>query len=131
MFDSIVTLEERFLNEGREEGAAAGDAEGRREGKELGRLRGYEMGAEMGFYRGFCVVWLAIQKAETGGSRIRTQVEGLAALAAQVPRSNAPDHDMNILLESCRAKFRTISAMLKLDLAFHTRSQVAASDLSF
>ncbi len=74
-FDTLLTLEDQFYNQGYAEGTADGELAGRTEGRQLGLERGFQKFVESGRLQGRAIVW---------GSRLRgqQQVQGEGGEAA-------------------------------------------------
>lgn len=51
MFDDIINLEDRFIEEGKQLGASLQEITSMRTGREIGLSRGLEIGQELGFYK--------------------------------------------------------------------------------
>ena len=60
IFDSIIGIEEAFVEYGREEGLKAGKRSGIEEGFELGLSKGNEIGTEVGYYWGCAQTWKSL-----------------------------------------------------------------------
>ena len=73
-FDSLLMCEERFVQEGYNEGLKAGQEIGHQEGFHLGLKKGKEIGSEIGFYRGFAKGWISILR---GSSEVKQSLLSL------------------------------------------------------
>ena len=60
-FDSLLTLEEEFLDRGRKEGVEHGAKVGFEDGRLLGLQRGFDLGEEFGTMYGSTLFWIALQ----------------------------------------------------------------------
>ena len=56
-FDTLLTLEDQFYNQGYAEGTADGELAGRTEGRQLGLERGFQKFVESGRLQGRAIVW--------------------------------------------------------------------------
>jgi Essential protein Yae1, N terminal len=142
IFDVTLAVEEAAAAEGRARGLLAGSAEGATEGRELGFAKGHELAAEMGYYKGCCATWLAMHELEAKepgraprlaklSEKALASMAALVDMAAAVPRENTGDTDLLASVQSCRAKFKAITAMLHADVRFDPRAEAAAKDMSF
>lgn len=57
LFDSVLNLEENFLEEGKKQAENEGKALGLKEGFELGWQKGSEFSTELGYYLGCILFW--------------------------------------------------------------------------
>jgi len=60
IFDSLLTIEQTFIEEGRADGILYGSRLSRKEGIELGYKTGFELGNELGYYLGCVEGWLLL-----------------------------------------------------------------------
>lgn len=58
--DYLLTLEERFYQEGLDSGTPHGQLHGLFEGRALGREKGWELWEEVGYYEGVAKLWKAV-----------------------------------------------------------------------
>ncbi|XP_037073007.1 protein LTO1 homolog [Pollicipes pollicipes] len=122
-FDSIVFAEQTELDQGYKEGHEAGCTEARAVGRGLGFQRAAQLASEVGFYGGFAQQALAQLAAADGASdaasqqlrRARPLLLGLTRLIERLPRHNSRDSDVSALLDTVRAKFRQVCAVLKVN----------------
>ena len=143
IFDAALSVEETAAAAGRAAGQAAGAEEGAQEGTAMGLQRGRKLAAEMSFYHACCARWLELQQqeAQTPGAapllavvppKCLASMAALLELTAAVPRVNDRSADLAVAAQTCRAKFKAITAMLHAtDVRFDPAQQTAAKDMSF
>ena len=62
--DSVLSLEERFYQEGLASGQPHGELHGLFEGRALGREKCWELWEEVGYYQGAALLWRAVLTAQ-------------------------------------------------------------------
>eukprot|EP00611_Tribonema_gayanum_P019966 TRINITY_DN3562_c0_g1_i1.p3 TRINITY_DN3562_c0_g1~~TRINITY_DN3562_c0_g1_i1.p3 ORF type:complete len:119 (-),score=43.03 TRINITY_DN3562_c0_g1_i1:806-1135(-) len=109
----------------------------------MGRQKGHELAAEMGFYRGCCMAWLALLRDNDGvtsalrpeltkaSDKLMASMQAVADMAMATPRENTMDEDLVARVASCRAKFKTVTALLRADVKFDRAADAAARDMTF
>lgn len=67
--DDLVSLEDRFYEEGWAQGAPHGELHGLFEGRALGREKAWELWEEVGYYEGVATLWrgILIAQGKEGG----------------------------------------------------------------
>lgn len=80
-FDTLLTLEDQFYNDGYNQGMADGLVAGRAEGRQLGLERGFQKFVESGRLQGRAIVWanrLQLGQARTSSSSSRSNAAASA-----------------------------------------------------
>ena len=130
-FDSLLELEERFLEEGTQKGEEHGKQVGIEDGFKLGIKKGSDIGAEIGLYLGNCLIWkeillLQMDQQPANSQALQRKLKEIAKLSnliSQYVESAHPKNEKIIeLLESIRAKFKLVSA--QMGIAYEASSSI-------
>lgn len=108
IFDDIVLIEERLMQQGYKEGFEQGSKEGQIEGFKLGYSQGVQLGKELGNIYGFI---LAQQQKQNTEKVLRTLAH-LKDLISKFPKTNDPDKNIIEDLDQIRQQFKKLNAML-------------------
>ncbi|XP_066299704.1 protein LTO1 homolog [Branchiostoma lanceolatum] len=112
-FDDIFLAEEKFQNQGYQEGFELGKQAGIEEGHVMGISQGRSMGSEIGFYHGFACSWKVILERDSSkGPRALKAVDALLELIWRIPIRNAEYGGLTEDLDRIRAKFRQVCSLL-------------------
>eukprot|EP00887_Chlorella_sp_A99_P003660 scaffold7.g3660.t1 len=118
LFDSALTLEEKHIADGYEEGVKDGRRAGHTEGRTLGLQKGFEVGHELGYYHGCLELWRQLEARPGGGWLFGERAaRGMAALRAQLdtfPLSDPQDERLQELMDRVRGRFKAVVAALGL-----------------
>jgi len=113
MFDKVVFMENKLIQEGYNTGFSNGEEQGKLEGFALGIKHGREIGKELGFYKGFVKTWLLF--ISTDKKRAVKLLEQLHQLLNEYNDSvNIEDETMQDKVDIIRAKFKQVSSVLKV-----------------
>ncbi|KAH8153763.1 uncharacterized protein LAJ45_01530 [Morchella importuna] len=132
IFDSLLSLEEDFYQEGYALGVKDGEQAGRIEGRAFGLEKGFEKFLELGRLQGRCSVWKArippqstAPPATVGyagkpndihitNSRVQKQTESLAVILTNPPFKNDEEsvEEVDETLKRGRNKAKVLSNML-------------------
>ncbi|KAK4104519.1 DUF1715-domain-containing protein, partial [Parathielavia hyrcaniae] len=85
-FDSLLTLEDQFYNQGYSQGMADGLAAGRAEGRQLGLERGFQKFVESGRLQGRAIVWANRLRMSAQAKKEEGANEGKVQRQRQRPR---------------------------------------------
>lgn len=136
VFEELLQLEERYYQKGVEEGQERAEELAFQDGYTMGRRIGMEIGEELGWYRGSLMAWEALLKSRpegTSSSKLPNALENLRTMIDEFP-SDPTDENILTKLERIRAKFKHLTALLKIKQNYRDSapSQVQARrDLSF
>mmetsp|Transcript_23136 Transcript_23136/g.35215 ORF Transcript_23136/g.35215 Transcript_23136/m.35215 type:complete len:138 (-) Transcript_23136:148-561(-) len=113
-FESVLTLEESFLQEGREEGFGHGQRAGFEDGKSLGLERGFEFGSELGAIYGSIMLWSNLLSHFPDRYSPRTQkvITKLSNIIQDFP-SSPTDEKYDEKLELIRNTFKQANSLMK------------------
>ncbi|XP_064629786.1 protein LTO1 homolog [Lineus longissimus] len=116
VFDSIVLADEKFQQEGYDEGFKDGQLQGIQEGYKLGTKHGLQLGAEVGFYHGFVI---GLQKVLEGDDKLTPRkVTVLKSFRELVMAFDIVDHHNEKFSDNVgkiRAKFKQVCSLLKVN----------------
>lgn len=118
VFDEILLSEEKLIAESYKEGFKIGAVKGNPEGYHLGYHRGAEIGSEIGYYTGVTESYLNFAKDGNLPEKIIKSLNNLKTLLDNFPRYNTEDVDIIEQASIIRAKFKKVSAQLKIDVAY-------------
>ncbi|KAJ1998628.1 hypothetical protein GGI04_003729 [Coemansia thaxteri] len=129
LFYSIANVEDEFEDAGYIEGLEAGKVAGRIEGRGMGCDNGLDIGREVGFYQGWVQQWLraASARPELVPERVVKKLAALQSVIDEVPAANGEGADFADRLKAIHQKFKTVSAMLGINVA----AELPSSSLSF
>ncbi|KAJ3417135.1 hypothetical protein HDV05_006994 [Chytridiales sp. JEL 0842] len=113
--DNLLHLETMFEEYGRDDGVEDGRIRGQTDGVQIGLKNGFDIGRELGFYLGASEMWLEIvRKApESYPARAQKVLESMTAQIKEFPETNDPNISILDLLDKIRAKFKTVTSLLK------------------
>ncbi|KAF8934941.1 hypothetical protein BGZ58_005339 [Dissophora ornata] len=113
--DSLVHLENMFVEYGREDGLAAGVRNGVIEGRVMGCEKGFELSREVGYYAGCAQLWKALAQLDSERISEKTlkKINSLQDLIDSFPRQNQLDDDVIALLDRIRGKFKTVASAMQ------------------
>lgn len=131
LFDAVVMADERFHEEGYQEGYADGSDLGLEEGRQLGMAQGARIGSEIGCYRGFACAWRCLldSGAPEKDSRKRKVLEALMEMIQTFPYDDPTYEKLHEDLDRIRGKFRQLCSLLNVQPDF--KVGVEGSGLSF
>ncbi|CAH1241596.1 HUS1 [Branchiostoma lanceolatum] len=125
-FDDIFLAEEKFQNQGYQEGFELGKQAGIEEGHVMGISQGRSMGSEIGFYHGFACSWKVILERDSSkGPRALKAVDALLELIWRIPIRNAEYGGLTEDLDRIRAKFRQVCSLLGVSPDFGVVSTIS------
>ncbi|KAL1923185.1 uncharacterized protein VTP21DRAFT_9561 [Calcarisporiella thermophila] len=112
--DTLVELENMFMEQGRDEGFEAGERAGVIEGQVFGCEKGYELALEVGYYAGCMEAWqlAASQHPSKFSPRTLKALSSLNAAIEAFPKENNLDVDFMELVEKIRARFKVLMSLL-------------------
>ncbi|KAL6042029.1 hypothetical protein QOT17_024633 [Balamuthia mandrillaris] len=118
-FEALLDLEERFIDEGWAEGKRNAEQAGFQDGRGLGLSKGRELGEELGFYYGCVVAWSQMANSTKSSHPYQFSQRTLTALSKLKEKilafpANPTDENLQEALDSIRANFKKVSAMLKV-----------------
>uniref|UniRef100_A0A672UXC8 LTO1 maturation factor of ABCE1 n=2 Tax=Strigops habroptila TaxID=2489341 RepID=A0A672UXC8_STRHB len=131
MFEEIVMAEERFHDEGYQEGYAEGSHVGVVEGRRYGSLHGAKIGSEIGCYLGFALTWQYLLRKctdEKNNKKIRA-LDSLIRMIQKFPYEDPTYDKLQEDLEKIRGKFKQVCSMLNIQSDF--RISTESSSLTF
>ncbi|XP_078580303.1 protein LTO1 homolog [Branchiostoma floridae x Branchiostoma japonicum] len=112
-FDDIFLAEEKFQNQGYQEGFELGKKAGIEEGRVMGISQGRSVGSEIGFYHGFACSWKVILESDSSkGPRALKAVDALLELIWRIPIRNNEYPTLTEDMDRIRAKFRQVCSLL-------------------
>ncbi|KAF9172032.1 hypothetical protein BGX21_006444 [Mortierella sp. AD011] len=113
--DSLIHLENMFVEYGKEDGRAAGIRSGVIEGRVMGCEKGFELSREVGYYAGCAQLWKALAQLDPERISEKTlkKVNSLLDLINSFPRQNQLDDDVIALLDRIRGKFKMVASALQ------------------
>ncbi|KAF9113970.1 hypothetical protein BGX27_000433 [Mortierella sp. AM989] len=113
--DSLVHLENMFVEYGREDGIAAGVRNGAIEGRIMGCEKGFELSREVGYYAGCAQLWKTLAQLDSQRIPEKTlkKIDSLLDLINSFPRQNQLDDDVIALLDRIRGRFKTVASVLQ------------------
>eukprot|EP01128_Nolandella_sp_AFSM9_P007973 TRINITY_DN4553_c0_g1_i1.p1 TRINITY_DN4553_c0_g1~~TRINITY_DN4553_c0_g1_i1.p1 ORF type:complete len:135 (-),score=31.51 TRINITY_DN4553_c0_g1_i1:228-632(-) len=115
LFDDILFLEDRFVEEGEQEGMEAGLRGGRTQGLYVGHVKGIQLGKELGYYKGVLAGWTLVGAA-ANKERLQKKIVSLTSLVATfVFDANRPT--VMEEFENIRNKFKFISKQLSFTIS--------------
>ena len=130
MFDDISLSENKFTDQGYQQGLESGLKKSYIEGEELGWVKGKQIGAEIGFYTGFVSTYrLKINSeisensanseaaAKKKTDKILAALNKLETLTVEFPDYNSKE-GFEEKLEEIRAKFKLVCSLLKISSEF-------------
>ncbi|XP_045537015.1 protein LTO1 homolog [Papilio machaon] len=117
--EDIFLSENTLCQDSYKEGFRVGSEEGNSEGYHLGYHRGAEIGRELGFYYGIVTNYLEQNKSDSKqedrlSDKTIKQLEKVKGLIDTFPHNNSEHHDILTLLETIRAQYKKVCAMLKV-----------------
>ncbi len=116
LFDSLLHLEEHFVQQGIESGRQHAEQAAYRSGFELGQKKGSEIGEELGYYFGCVTLWLELANKHPdlfAGKRVLPTLMKLQQLICTFS-SDPTKEELFDDLENIRAKFKHLAALLKV-----------------
>lgn len=111
VFDDLLFVEERLIEEGFKEGFNESSIQENTEAYHLGYHRGAEIGAEIGYYKG--VVEYFLNSASTLDKKHIEQLEVLNRNLDEFPKTNTENVDFLAVFNRIRAQFKKLCALLK------------------
>ncbi|KAG5676348.1 hypothetical protein PVAND_006190 [Polypedilum vanderplanki] len=122
VFEQILLSEERIAEESYKQGFEKGVSEGNLEAYHIGFHRGAEIGAELGFYLGV----LENHKIPAPiDEKVTHLISQLKSIIEQFPRVNCDSFDLFESLNTIRAQFKKLTALLKItNLSYPEKSKL-------
>jgi len=122
LFDSVLDLEDNFIEEGRASGRRAAEQRGYEDGLGIGESKGGQLGEELGYYSGCVAAWRALfvlDPALSGAKNERAvrTLEQLDELLKAFP-VDPTNESLFDALESIRSKFKQLASLLKVKQRF-------------
>ncbi|CAG9854557.1 unnamed protein product [Phyllotreta striolata] len=115
VFNDILFLEEKVIDEAYEEGYKIGAAQGNKEGYHLGYHRGAEIGSEVGYYLGVTEKYIDnYANFEEKPVKILRSLENLKQLILEFPQINSPEADVVVLKETIERLVNYLEPLLPL-----------------
>ena len=118
--DGTLMLHEEWRREAEDEGRRAGLAD--EEAVRLGRAHGRDLGREAGFAAGCCAA-LRETLDERRWARVRGAVEAMEGALGRVNWEDAADAGLSHNMETVRAKYKQVCAVLGLQIKTATAEE--------
>lgn len=135
VFDSVLSLEQAFYDEGVSNSQQHGMEAGKATGRDLGFKAGAALTAELEFYRGTATTILSLHDSFPDSIPARaTQAARSLLDMCNEPLSklgNDPTFDMDAHAAALRNVFRQMAAFSKLQLKYNLGVSSRMNDLSF
>ncbi|KAK9317361.1 hypothetical protein V1522DRAFT_27801 [Lipomyces starkeyi] len=127
LFDSLLTLESSFYQQGYDEGLNDGLRSGRSEGTQFGLQTGFQRFVSVGILQGRCRVWKELSSrtnsssntaddvVPVGGGRSTKQLQVLTELVTGIPTENTEDavEEYENRLKRAKARSKVVVRLLK------------------
>ncbi|KAK9387167.1 hypothetical protein V1515DRAFT_82454 [Lipomyces mesembrius] len=127
LFDSLLTLETSFYQQGYNEGLNDGLRSGTSEGTQFGLQTGFQRFVSVGILQGRCRVWKELSNAThsssnpaddvvpVGGGRSTKQLQVLTELVTGIPTENTEDavDEYESRLKRAKARAKVVARLLK------------------
>ncbi|KAJ8096994.1 hypothetical protein POJ06DRAFT_37702 [Lipomyces tetrasporus] len=127
LFDSLLSLESSFYQQGYDEGLNDGLRSGTSEGKQFGLQTGFQRFVSIGILQGRCRVWSELGSGKNpssnaaadlvllGGGRSTKQLQVLTDLVTGIPTENTMDavEDYENRFKRARARAKVVVRLLK------------------
>jgi len=114
--ESLLNIEQKFYDEGFEDGLKHGKELGLIEGRTIGKGKGFEMWEELGFYEGFALMWQAVYTSQNRDTeRAAHHIRHLLDLIKQFPQVNPPessDLDIPKMFLQVRSRYKALCSTL-------------------
>lgn len=112
VFDDLLFVEERLIEEGYQEGFNVSSTQENTEAYHLGYHRGAEFGAEIGYYKQIVEYFLNLDSV-AHDKKLHEKIEALNLSLENFPKTNVENVDIFGVFSRIRAQFKKICVVLK------------------